>query len=176
MAKFIGVLVCLCATSLFFFPVTLVGMPPNLNTKLVMAVIGLPLLGYNLSKSSGYKIESRLISWFGLACCVSLATYLSVALNNTADYTYVTYVVSMMVWTMAAYVTLKLIEFVHGYVDVKLIILYLMGMCTLQCILAIAIDMNVDVQQFVDRFYPDSAWLHEKKRMYGFGCCLDGLA
>ena len=102
MAKFIGVLVCLCATSLFFFPVTLVGMPPNLNTKLVMAVIGLPLLGYNLSKSSGYKIESRLISWFGLACCVSLATYLSVALNNTADYTYVTYVVSMMVWTMAA--------------------------------------------------------------------------
>lgn len=50
MAKFIGVLVCLCATSLFFFPVTLVGMPPNLNTKLVMAVIGLPLLGYNLSK------------------------------------------------------------------------------------------------------------------------------
>ena len=173
MAKFIGVLVCLCATSLFFFPVTLVGMPPNLNTKLVMAVIGLPLLGYNLSKSSGYKIESRLISWFGLACCVSLATYLSVALNNTADYTYVTYVVSMMVWTMAAYVSLKLIEFVHGYVDVKLIILYLMGMCTLQCILAIAIDMNVDVQQFVDRFYPDSAWLHEKKRMYGFGCCLD---
>ena len=55
--------------------------------------------------------------------------------DNTADYTYVTYVVSMMVWTMAAYVTLKLIEFVHGYVDVKLIILYLMGMCTLQCIL-----------------------------------------
>ena len=86
MAKFIGVLVCLCATSLFFFPVTLVGMPPNLNTKLVMAVIGLPLLGYNLSKSSGYKIESRLISWFGLACCVSLATCDLCGIYDGMDY------------------------------------------------------------------------------------------
>lgn len=171
MAKFIGILLCLCATSLFFFPVTLTGMQSN--TKLIMAVIGIPVLICNLSKSPSGKIGSDFISVFGLACGVSLATYLSVVVNNTLDYTYVTYVVSMAVWTSAAYLTIKMIQGVHGYVNVKLVVLYLMVMCTLQCVLAIAIDMNADVQQFVDRFYPDAAWIHEKKRLYGFGCVLD---
>lgn len=171
MAKFIGILLCLCATSLFFFPVTLTGMQSN--TKLIMAVIGIPVLICNLSKSLSGKIGSDFISVFGLACGVSLATYLSVVVNNTLDYTYVTYVVSMAVWTSAAYLTIKMIQGVHGYVNVKLVVLYLMVMCTLQCVLAIAIDMNADVQQFVDRFYPDAAWIHEKKRLYGFGCALD---
>lgn len=143
------------------------------NTKLIMAVIGIPVLICNLSKSPSGKIGSDFISVFGLACGVSLATYLSVVVNNTLDYTYVTYVVSMAVWTSAAYLTIKMIQGVHGYVNVKLVVLYLMVMCTLQCVLAIAIDMNADVQQFVDRFYPDAAWIHEKKRLYGFGCVLD---
>lgn len=173
MTKFIGILLCLCATSLFFFPVALIGMPPDTNTKMIMAVIGIPVLIYNLSKSQNGKISKGVISWLSLACGVSFAAYISVVLNNTLDYTYVTYVVSMLVWTSAAYLVIKMIQGVHGYIDIKLMILYLMVMCTLQCILAIAIDLNADVRQFVDNYYPDSAFFHEKKRMYGFGCGLD---
>lgn len=159
--------------SFFFFPVALIGMPANVNTKLTMAVVGIPILIYNLSKSSNAKINRKLILLFGLAGCVSLATYISIVLNNTLDYTYVTYVASMSVWTSAAYVVVKMIQGVHGYVNVRLIILYLMVMCTLQCVLAIAIDLNAEVQQFVDGYWPDTAYLHEKKRIYGFGCALD---
>ena len=75
--------------------------------------------------------------------------------------------------TSAAYLKIKIIETVHGYIDVRLIIIYLMAMCALQCILAITIDLNTDIRQFVDRYYPDSEFFHEKKRLYGFGCGLD---
>ena len=173
MAKIIGMILCICLVSILFFPVNLIGLPPNINTKLLMAVIGIPVLIYNISKSLKGRIGYDFISGFGLACGVSFTTYLSVVLNNTQDYTYVTYVASMAVWTSAAYLVLKTIQGVHGYVDVKLIIWYLMVMCTLQCCLALAIDMNTDVQQFVDRYYTDAPFFHEKKRMYGFGCGLD---
>lgn len=173
MSKYIGIIVCLCLSSLYFFPVTFIGMPSNINSKLLMAVIGLPVLLSNLSKSFNGKVGVEFISGFGLACGVSLSTYLSVALNSTQDYTYVTYVASMAVWTSAAYLLLKAIKRVHGYLDVKLIIWYLMSMCALQCVLAIAIDLNADVQQFVDRYYSEAAFFHAKKRMYGFGCGLD---
>lgn len=173
MTKIIGIIVCICLVSLFFFPVNIIGMPINVNTKLLMAVIGIPVLIYNLSMSLNGKVGYDFISGFGFACGVSLVTFLSVVLNETQDYTYVTYVVSMAVWTSAAYLVIKVIQGVHGYVSVKLIIWYLMIMCTLQCLLALAIDMNTDVQQFVDRYYSDAAFFHEKKRMYGFGCGLD---
>lgn len=173
MRKFIGIIFCLCLTSLYFFPVNLSGLPFNINSKLAMAIVGLPVLLSNLSRSFNGKLGLEFITGFGLACGVSLATYLSVVLNNTQDYTYVTYIVSMAVWTSAAYLLLKVVKGVHGYVDFKLIVLYLMAMCTLQCILAIAIDMNAQVQQFVDRYYSDAAFFHAKKRMYGFGCGLD---
>ena len=173
MAKIIGFIMCVCAMSLFFFPVTFAGMPPSTNSKMVMAAIGLFLFIYDLAKTKESHIDKRLITIIVFALLVSLSTYVSIVINNTLDYTYVTYINSMLVWTIAAYLVLQVIEGVHGYVDVKLIIIYLMAMCTLQCILAISIDMNADVQKFVDRFYPDSAFFHEKKRMYGFGCGLD---
>lgn len=173
MAKIIGIILSVCLVSLFFFPVNLKGMPFIVNTKLLMAVMGIPVLVYNLSRSLKGKIGYEFIFAFGLACGVSLTTFLSVVLNDTQDYTYVTYVASMAVWTSAAYFVIKIIQGVHGYVNVKLIIWYLMIMCTLQCFLALAIDMNTDVQQFVDRYYSDAPFFHEKKRMYGFGCGLD---
>lgn len=173
MVKFVGIIMCIFAMSFFFFPVTLIGMPQSMNTKMIMGAIGIPVFFYNLSKTKDAKIEKGMIALFGLACCVSFVTYMSITINNTLDYTYVTYVISMLVWTSAAYISLKLIENVHGYVDAKLIILYLMIMCTLQCILAMTIEMNVNVAQFIDRYYPESAFFHEKKRMYGLGCGLD---
>lgn len=173
MSKTIGIILCVCLTSLYFFPVTFIGMPFNANSKLIMAVIGMPVLLYNLSKAFSGRIRYEFISAFGLAACVSLAAFISIVFNETHDYTYVTYVVSMAVWTSAAYLVLKCIQYVHGYVDVQLVIKYLMVMCSLQCILALAIDLNPDVQQFVDRYYSDAAFFREKKRMYGFGCGLD---
>ena len=157
MTKLLGIILCICFMSLFFFPVNIVGMPFNVNSKLLMAVLGIPVFVFNLSKSLNNQIGYNFITGFGLACGVSFVTYLSVVLNDTQDYTYVTYVVSMAVWTSAAYLVLKIIQSVHGGVNVKLIIWYLMVMCTLQCLLALAIDMNTDVQQFVDRFYSDAA-------------------
>lgn len=173
MAKITGIIMCLCAMSFFFFPVTLIGMPPSINTKMIMAVIGIPVLIYNLSKSKDNKIDDGVILILCCSCSVSLATFFSITLNNTLDYTYVTYIISMLVWTSAAYLVIKIIETVHGYIDVRLIIIYLMAMCALQCILAITIDLNTDIRQFVDRYYPDSEFFHEKKRLYGFGCGLD---
>lgn len=176
MGKLAGIIFCLCATSLFFFPIPLSGSFANANTKMIMAVIGIFIFIYNISTSPNLysgRVINRFIVWIGLAFGFSCATYLSLVVNNTSDYTYATYVISMMVWTSAAYVVVKLIQCIHGYVDVKLIILYLMGVCALQCILATSIDLNDSVREFVDRYYLDADFFHKKGRMYGFGCGLD---
>ena len=89
MAKIIGFIMCVCAMSLFFFPVTFAGMPPSTNSKMVMAAIGLFLFIYNLAKTKESHIDKRLITIIVFALLVSLSTYVSIVINNTLDYTYV---------------------------------------------------------------------------------------
>ena len=44
-----------------FFPGYINRMPPSINTKMIMAVIGIPVLIYNLSKSKDNKIDDGVI-------------------------------------------------------------------------------------------------------------------
>lgn len=55
MGRIFGIIMCICAMSFFFFPVTIVGMPANTNTKMIMAAIGIPMLLINLSKTKDIK-------------------------------------------------------------------------------------------------------------------------
>ena len=94
MAKIIGFIMCVCAMSLFFFPVTFAGMPPSTNSKMVMAAIGLFLFIYDLAKTKESHIDKRLITIIVFALLVSLSTYVSIVINNTLDYTFLTYLIS----------------------------------------------------------------------------------
>lgn len=166
--------------SLFFFPVEF-RILPGLNTKMILAALGLLLLLIDFAKERRAILTSESLISFGLAMLVSLVGLVSIVYNNTSDYSYSTYFISMSVWFAGAYSTTRIIKQVHGYVNVRLIVLYLSAVCTFQCISALVIDNIPAVKSVVDStlFGFGFATIYDVNklgRLYGLGATLDVAA
>ena len=173
MARALKIICGLLLTSMFFFPFCFTFLPA-VNTKMVLAVLGLFLCIYNLGKSHSSIIDKDIIILSIFALGVSIASLLSMTLNNTPDGTFLKYIVSMFVWLGAAYFVVKYIQAVHSGISVKLVCFYLAGVCVLQCILAIVIDSVPSVKTFVDSFLAGEGYMGKNEgRLYGLGCALD---
>lgn len=173
MARALKIICGLLLTSMFFFPFCFTFLPA-VNTKMVLAVLGLFLCIYNLGKSHSSIIDKDIIILSIFALGVSIASLLSMTLNNTPDGTFLKYIVSMFVWLGAAYFIVKYIQAVHSGISVKLVCFYLAGVCVLQCILAIVIDSVPSVKTFVDSFLAGEGYMGKNEgRLYGLGCALD---
>ena len=169
---FLGVLV-----SFYFFPFEFTFLP-GYNTKMIMAALGLALWGVNMAKRRSFSSNSSLFTLSVMALAVSLVGLASVILNNTRDYTYASYIMSMWVWLGGAYFAVEIIKSVHKKVSVELICHYLIGVGVAQCIIAILIDNNPAVKDLVDRFVATSGFIDQsdlanRDRLYGIGCALD---
>lgn len=177
MLKYIQIAVGVILTSFYFFPFTFTFLP-GVNTKMAMAAVGLVVLGIQLSRSrnSIFSKDAVVISLYALV--VSFACFIAVTLNETRDYTYVTYIISMWVWLSAAYVAVKYMRVVHGYISVELVCNYLIAVCVFQCIAALIIDAVPAVKNFATTYISDlgptqMAMMKESGRLYGFGAALD---
>lgn len=151
---------------------------PGYNTKMIMAALGLALWGINMAKRRSFSSNSSLFTLSVMALVVSLVGLISVILNNTRDFTYASYFVSMWVWLGGAYFAVEVIKAVHKKMSVELICHYLIGVCVAQCIVAILIDNYPFLKDLVDRFVASAGWidqadLADKDRLYGIGCALD---
>lgn len=165
---FLGVLV-----SFYFFPVEFVGFA-GMNTKKVLAVIGLVIWIINLIKEKSISIDRDLFLVHICALLVSVVGVVSVVYNNTNDITYASYIVSMWVWLSAAYAVTSLMRVNHGRLDVELVTHYLVGVCVAQCIIAISADLSPRIQSIVDSIFIPAASREEfGDRLYGVGCALD---
>lgn len=163
--------------SFYFFPFEF-SFLPGYNTKMIMAVFGLALWGVNLAKRRTFSSNSSLFTLSVIAILVSLVGLISVIANNTRDYTYASYIMSMWVWLGGAYFVVETIRSVHKKMSVELICHYLIGVCVAQCIIAILIDNYPAVKALVDRYvatagFIDQSELANKDRLYGIGCALD---
>lgn len=163
--------------SFYFFPFEF-SFLPGYNTKMIMAVLGLGLWGINMAKRRTFSSNSSLVTLSVMALVVSLVGLASVILNNTRDFTYASYIMSMWVWLGGAYFVVEIITSVHKKVSVELICHYLIGVCAAQCIMAILIDNNAAVKDFVDRLVEASGFIDQsnlvnRDRLYGIGCALD---
>lgn len=164
-------------TSFYFFPFEFTFLP-GYNTKKLMAAFSLVLWGINLVKRRVFTTDKNLFTVSIFAIIVSLAGLFSVIFNNTNDYTYATYIMSMWVWLGASYVVVNAIKAHHKTVSVDLVCHYLIGVCVAQCIVAILIDNSVLIKGIVDRYvattgFIDQSDLANKDRLYGIGCALD---
>lgn len=159
----------LIVTSLYFFPVS-VG--ANVNSKMVIAGLGLIVFIVQLAQKKK-SIEKDYVLLSLSAFLVTLIGVVSMWYNGTADTAYATYIVSMFVWLGGAYLVVELIKSIHGHISVLLLCNYLVSVCVLQCVLALAIDMNSTVKSLVDSIYSDGAYYTEHDRLYGFGASLD---
>ena len=173
MPKFIKILLSGIATSLFFFPFELYALI-GINSKMVLAVMGVLLMAYNFLREQNKTVPTTFLVLAGLAMCVSLVSYLSITINRTEDTTYVSYIVSFIVWLSAAYACCVCILWTHGNIFIQIVVDYLTAVCLFQCIMAILIDSFPVVQHWVDRYFSlNQPLMHDTKRLYGIGAALD---
>lgn len=171
--KIILVLLTLVFTSFFFFPFYFTFLP-TVNTKMMMAALGLVVLLVKLARNGGAKIDRDILSVSVFASLVSLASLLSMVLNDTRDDSYLGYIVSMWVWLAAAYLVVNAIKITHGKATVENVCAYLIAVGVLQCFLAIAIDSIPIVKTFIDSILDGEGYMGKnEKRLYGLGCALD---
>lgn len=171
--KIIQVLLTLVFTSFFFFPFYPTFLP-TVNTKMMMAALGGILLLMKLARNRSAQIDKGIFSVSLWAALVSLASLISMVLNNTPDDSYLGYVVSMWVWLAAAYFVVNAIKFTHGTVTVEKVCVYLISVGGLQCFLAIAIDAIPAVKTVVDSVLNGEGFMGKNEnRLYGLGCALD---
>ena len=162
--------------SFYFFPFEFTFLP-GYNTKMIMAVIGLALWGFNLAKRRTFESNSSLFALSAIALVVSLCGVFSVVANNTRDYTYASYIMSMWVWLGGAYFVVEIIRSVQKKISVEIICHYLIGVCVAQCFIAILIDnypaVKAVVHSVISTGFMNVVELEEKERLYGIGCALD---
>lgn len=98
----------------------------------------------------------------------------AVTWNDTYDYTYATYLVSMWVWLSGAYVVIQAIKKLHGGISVEQVCNYLIVVCVVQCLIAFAMTQYLPLKNFVDSFLGSTGFMGKMEdRMYGIGASLD---
>lgn len=170
--KWLKVLLTGILVSMFYFPFEFTFLP-GVNTKMMLAVVGLVFLLYSLVQKRELSLPRSLLILLLLSAAVSMISLISITYNDTPDSSYVSYIVSAAVWLSAAFATCRVIHLVHDRIDVPLVVYYLTGVCVFQCIIALVIDFNPAVQQFVDRYIVGGAFFHHIHRLYGIGAGLD---
>ena len=154
MQRLILILITLVVTSLYYFPIAF-SFFPALNSKNLMAGFGLLLGSLLIARKNNSVLNKDFFVLTIWAILVSLAGLFSVAYNETPDYTYATYVVSMWIWVSAAFVLVHWIRLVHGSVSVILVCNYLVAVCVGQCVLALMIDSMPSLKEWVDNLIAD---------------------
>lgn len=177
MLKYLQIAVGVLLTSFYFFPFQF-SFLPGVNTKMAMAAVGLVVLGIQLGRSRNSIFSKDAVTISLYALMVSFTSFLAVTLNETRDYTYVSYIISMWVWLSAAYVAVKYMRAVHGYISVELVCNYLIAVCVFQCVSALVIDFVPAVKNFATTYISDLGptqmeLMKETGRLFGFGAALD---
>ena len=173
--RIVGITFAVILTSFFFFPFEFTILP-GINTKMALAGVGLPILGYQLASHRTGLINKQIFLlsiWAGIA---SIIGCFSITFNNTPDTAYATYIVSMWVWLSAAYTVTTYIRMVHGNLSTMLLLRYLIIVCVCQCILALLIDSYPNIKQIIDQYVQQGQDFLSKtnvKRLYGIGASLD---
>ena len=142
---------------------------------MIMAAIGAALLVIDKIKGKEPVFSRDFLILSMICAAISVWSLLVTLLNDTADYTFARYIVSVWVWLGAAYTIVRLIQAVHKDVSVELIGHYLIAVCTVQCLLAYAMTMWPAVGEFVDGMMGEgeSFMSATENRMHGLGAALD---
>lgn len=160
-------------TSFYFFPIEFVFLP-GVNTKMAMAGIGLVILGKRLAQRGGALINKDFMILSVLALLISMASFVTMTINNTPDASFLTYFVSMWVWMGGAYTVVRWLDFCYGRINVQLISDYLIAVCVTQCILAYIMNQYTPLRDFVDSLLGGESFMGKAEgRLYGIGAALD---
>lgn len=161
------------AVSFFLFPIAFTVLP-SLNTKMILAVLGVMFAGMNWLKEKEIRVSKGFLVSVILALIFSFVCYYSTDINMTTDYAYASYILSFTVWYFGAYAICSMIKIIHGKLDFTLITYYVTAVCVFQCIAALLIDNIPSVKLFIDSHVQQGQeFFEEVGRLYGIGAALD---
>lgn len=173
MFRILSIILIGIITSFYFFPFV-PSFLPMANTKMIMAVWGLTVLGFRLALGQRAGINKDFFKLSLFAIVVSFAGLIAVILNETRDYTYASYIMSMWVWLGGAYFVVNCIGWVHGKVSLRLVAHYLIGVCVAQCIIAYTMGQYTPLKNLVDSLVVSEGFMGKVEgRLYGIGAALD---
>lgn len=174
MLRFIPFIIVGVITSFYFFPISFTFLPTSINTKMMLAVMGIFFVIYDCIKKEKVTMPQGLLVPTCIAAVFSIICLISTDINHTTDYAYASYITSFFVWLGGAYTVSLAIKTVHGYADFRLLTYYLAGVCFSQCALALMIDNIPAFQNLVDSIVTQGQdFLQEVDRLYGIGAALD---
>lgn len=172
--RYILMLIGVVVTSCFFFPFQL-SVLPAANSKMILAEVGLIMLGIQLFNHRDAQIDNGFLRLTAWSFVISFIAFMSTIINNTRDYTFASYFMSMWVWLGAAYAAVEMIKKIHGRISVELIVNYLLAVCVAQCCLALVFDSFTGAQFWHDKWFGEAAAYMggTEDRLHGIGCALD---
>lgn len=163
-----------CIVSVYFFPISFTFLPPSLNTKQVLAVLGIVFLVFKGVRDRSLGLSRKVLVSSVFAVLFSVWCYYCIIENGTEDYSYVSYIRSFVIWLSGAYAVYFFLKSYHERVDLKLLTNYLAAVCAAQCVLALMIDNMPSFQAFVDSYVDQGQEFYkEVNRLYGIGAALD---
>lgn len=172
--KWIQVFILAWVVDFYLFPAMFTFIPHSLNTKMMLALAGIPILTFRLLKTRDYRMETGLLRALILAVLYSIVNLIATDYNGYSDFSYANYITTAFVWLFGAYTIVEGIRLVHGEVNFKLITFYFAAICAAQCLIAVAIDKNDSVKNLVNSiFFIDEEFFDENGRMYGIAAMLD---
>ena len=173
MVRLISIFLIILLTSCFYFPFAVRALP-GMNSKMAVAAVGLCFYIYTLVRGMSGTFNRDTFQLSILAGFVSLISLFAITYNDTTDYAFVSYIVSMWVWIGAAYAVVFCIRKVHNDVSIRLVGNYLIVVCVFQCAMALLIDIVPSLKLWVNTYFNlGGEYLDEVNRLYGIGAALD---
>lgn len=174
MIKFLGILIGLVTLDLYFFPIEFTFLPAGINSKMILAGVGILCFIYNTIRNREMAFNSDDIQLIGLVMLISLLGLASMTYNGTFDDAYATYFISAGTWIMGAYATINYLNFVHKKTTWQILLHYLVVICVFQCIIAKWIEMSPALSDFIDAYFKFGQQSYrDLERLYGIGAALD---
>lgn len=167
-------IVLVIVTSLFLFPISFSFLPEFVNTKMILAVIGVVAFTWESLRKGSLSV-----SWYALlsvifAVLFSVWCYYSIVANGGGDNTYVRYWLSFAAWLGSAYAVCFFIRHLDGDLDLEKLVFYLSATCVIQCLLAWMIDSIPSLQRWVSAYIVQGEEFYQRvNRWYGIGAALD---
>lgn len=174
LGRIIVMILLACVVSAYLFPFAFSFFPPSLNTKQILAVVGIIAFVFRGRASNSWTMTKQIVISAMLAVVFSVWCYLCVYVNNTDDTVYATYFVSFSVWLGGAFGVVSILRLYHEKVDLPLVTKYMAAVCVAQCVLALMIDNIPAFKLLVDSYINQGQeFMDEVNRLYGIGASLD---